>query len=105
MLGGRRRSRRLHGGARRRRDTGRRAAPADAGVLTLDGVRDGRRVRIVSIRGGRRLTHRLAALGLVPGSVVTVSRSRGPAIVAVGGARIAVGRGAAAAIEVREAGE
>jgi len=96
----------VHRRARRRRRSRRRERQvAPDGVLTLDGVADGRRVRVVSIRGGRRLTHRLAALGLVPGSLVTVNRARGPAIVAIGGARIAVGRGAATLIEVEEAGE
>jgi ferrous iron transport protein A len=90
-------------GRRRRRRRG--ALRRVEGELTLDHVRSGRRVRVVRVRGGRRLTQRLAALGLVPGSLVTVTRSRGPAIVAVGGARIAVGRQAAMAIEVEETGE
>jgi Fe2+ transport system protein FeoA len=54
----------------------------------------------VRITGGRRLVHRLAALGVVPGAVVTVRRGRGPAIVSLNGTRLAVGRQAAAAIEV-----
>ncbi|NQV08155.1 ferrous iron transport protein A [bacterium] len=71
-----------------------------SGPLTLDTAHGGALVRVVHIGGDRRLAHRLAALGLVPGSTVTVTRPRGPAIVAVGAARIAIGRQAARVIEV-----
>jgi Fe2+ transport system protein FeoA len=87
-------------GRRRRR---RHRAHPIGGALTLDRVRNGARVRVVRVRGGRRLVHRLAALGLVPGSLVTVNRARGPAILSVGGTRIAVGHHAALAVEVVEA--
>ena len=72
-------------------------------VLTLDQVDAGSTVRVVSVHGGRRLVHRLAALGIVPGSLVTVKRSRGPSILALNGTRLAVGRHAAMAIEVEVA--
>jgi ferrous iron transport protein A len=75
-------------------------APHDtAGTRALESVANGSRVRVVRVNGGRRLVHRLATLGLVPGSVVTVVRNRGPAIVSVHGTRMVVGRGAAQAIE------
>lgn len=99
--GSRRRSRR-HRGERRRGGAPHRLASAG---LTLDTIGSGRRVRIVRISGGRRLVHRLAALGLVPGAMVTVRRGRGPAIVSLDGIRLAVGRHAAMAIEVEEASE
>lgn len=79
------------------------AVPA-AGALTLDRVRRGSRVRVVRVGGGHRLGHRLAALGVVPGAVVTVARAHGPAVLALNGARIAVGRHAALLIEVEEIG-
>jgi len=75
------------------------AAAAD-GPLTLDHASRSERVRVVGVSGGRRLVHRLAALGVVPGAVLTVVRPSGPALIMVGGARIAVGRTAAQAIEV-----
>ena len=81
----------------------RRSAPP--GALTIDAMRRGGRVRVVRIGGGRRLTHRLAALGVVPGSTITVTRPRGPALVAVDTARIAIGRQAARVIEIEEADE
>jgi ferrous iron transport protein A len=93
------------GSARRRRHRVRRHGLGrhdHAAALTLESVRNGRTVRIVRVTGGRRLVHRLATLGLVPGSVVTVVRNRGPAIVSVRGTRMVVGRGAAEAIEWEE---
>ncbi len=92
MWGGRRR--------RRRERRGRRITPPL--FRSLVSTVDGERVRVVRVHGGRTLVHRLAALGLVPGSVVTVTRSRGPAILRIGGARVVVGRNAAMAVEVEE---
>lgn len=92
---------------RRERRRGRRHGgfPVPApGALTLDRVGRGGRVRVVRVGGGFRLAHRLAALGVVPGAIVTVARAHGPAVLALNGARIALGRHAAAVIEVEEAG-
>jgi len=61
-------------------------------------------VRVVRVVGGRRLVYRLAALGIVPGASITVDRTSGPALIAVGHSRVAIGRQAARAIEVEEAG-
>jgi len=66
----------------------------------LEDAAQSAQVRVVGVSGGRRLVHRLAALGVVPGVVLTVVRPSGPALIMVGGARIAVGRTAAQAIEV-----
>jgi ferrous iron transport protein A len=76
------------------------AAAGNGVPLTLDNAARAERVRVVGVSGGRRLVHRLAALGVVPGVVLTVVRPSGPALIMVGGARIAVGRAAAQAIEV-----
>lgn len=77
--------------------------PEEQGApLTLDRVKRGSRVRVVRVRGGSRLIHRLAALGIVPGALISVDRERGPAVLTLHGARVAVGRGAAMAIEVEE---
>jgi Fe2+ transport system protein FeoA len=48
---------------------------------------------------------RLAVLGVVPGVLLTVVKPHGPAIVSLGGARIAIGRGAAQSVEVEAADE
>jgi ferrous iron transport protein A len=56
----------------------------------------GEPLAIVDVRAGERLRQRLTGLGLVPGTVVEIvqSRGHGPVIVAVGNARLALGRGA-----------
>jgi len=53
--------------------------------------------RVVALPHGRGLASRLIALGLTPGSEVCVlqNRGRGPIIVEVHGARVALGRGQA----------
>ncbi|MEA1903116.1 MAG: FeoA domain-containing protein [Actinomycetota bacterium] len=70
--------------------------------MTLDEARRDARVRVARITGGRRLVHRLAALGIVPGAELSVIRPRGPALISIGGAHVAVGRGEACSIEVEE---
>ena len=72
------------------------------GGTSLDTVGSKRQVRVLRVVGGRRLVQRLAALGIVPGVSITVDRSSGPALVAIGDTRIAVGREVARAIEVEE---
>lgn len=79
------------------------AHAARNGATTLDTTSPGDRVRVVRVRGSRRLVHRLAALGIVPGSLITVARPKGPAIISMGGARIAVGHQAAEAVEIETA--
>ena len=86
------------GATRRRR---RRADEAS----TLGGAARGSTVRVVSVNGGRRMVHRLAALGVVPGARVTVRRPRGPALVSLHGASVAIGTRAAACVEVEEVQE
>jgi ferrous iron transport protein A len=51
---------------------------------------------IVDVRAGRQLRQRLSCLGLVPGTVVEIVQTlgHGPVILAVGDARLALGRGA-----------
>jgi Fe2+ transport system protein FeoA len=71
--------------------------------LTLREVSRGKRVRVVRIVAGRQLVHRLTALGLVPGTLVTVTRPRSPVVVTLRDTRIALGHSAAGAIEVEEA--
>ena len=68
--------------------------------LTLDDAERNSRVRVVRVAGRPRLIQRLAALGVVPGVLLTVVKSHGPAIVSLGGARIAIGKGAAQSVEI-----
>jgi Fe2+ transport system protein FeoA len=63
----------------------------------------GKRVKLVSIRGGRRLVRRLMALGLGVGNEFEVLHHRGRAVV-VGndGNRVALGAGVAEKIIIEE---
>ena len=72
--------------------------------LTLDDAERNTKVRVVRVAGRPRLIQRLAALGVVPGVCLTVVKPHGPAIVSLGGARIAIGRGAAQSVEIEIAG-
>lgn len=64
-------------------------------------VRAGRTVRLAEVRADRSTTRRLAELGLTPGVEITVLQaSRGPLLVAVRGARVAVGHEMAARLRV-----
>ena len=59
-------------------------------------------VRVTDVSGGRKLVHRLSALGIVPGAVITVVRPRHPSLVSIGGARVAIGEDASINIHVEE---
>lgn len=69
---------------------------------SLDDVGRDATVRVVRVSGGRRLVHRLAALGVVPGAELRVVRPRSPALVSIGGGRVAIGRNAARNVVVEE---
>ncbi len=75
------------------------------GALTLDAVGRGSRVRVLRVTGRPLLMQRLAALGVVPGVAVTVVKPHSPAIVSIGGARIAIGQSAARSVQVEMADE
>jgi Fe2+ transport system protein FeoA len=63
--------------------------------LSLKMTSQGDTVRLVDIRGGARLQHRLAEMGLTPGmefDIVANSRS-GPCVVLLKGTRMMIGRG------------
>lgn len=68
--------------------------------LTL--LEQGTKAILRSVHGGRGLRGRLAALGLIPGTEITVLRNGGdgPFVVAVNNSRICIGRGMAMKIEV-----
>jgi ferrous iron transport protein A len=75
--------------------------PPDA--ISLAQLAAGQRGRVEAIQGGRGLLSRLAALGIVPGTLVTVlsNAGGGPVIIEARGGRLALGRGQAARIIVR----
>lgn len=57
----------------------------------------GRKVRLVSVTGGRAMCSHLAALGLIPGVEVEVKRNSpgGPFILGIKGSQLVIGRGMA----------
>ena len=69
-------------------------------TCTLDEAARNARVRVLRVSGRPRLIQRLAALGVVPGVMLTIVKSRGPSIVSMGGARIAIGKSAAQSVEI-----
>ena len=73
------------------------------GPIPLAEVPSSRKVSVQEIRGGFGQVRRLAALGIVPGTVVTVIRNAmaGPMIVEARQSRLALGRGVAMKILVR----
>lgn len=75
-------------------------APALDGRVTLADATRHSRVRVTRVTGRPGLIQRLAALGVVPGVVLTVMKPHGPSVVALGGARIAIGHSAAGAVEI-----
>lgn len=68
--------------------------------MTLAAAERHSRVRVVRVSGQPRLIQRLAALGVVPGVMMTVLKPHGPTLVSIGGARIAIGRAAAKHVEI-----
>jgi Fe2+ transport system protein FeoA len=73
-----------------------RKAAAFNGTFLLSEVSKGQAVRLVSIDAGKKLTHRLNELGLTPGvELMLVHDSGGPLLLSVRGSRVAVGRGMA----------
>ncbi len=67
----------------------------------LSNVGRGETVRLERIEAGRRLSQRLAELGLTPGVTIQVLHvNGGPMLIGVRGARLALGRGMAEKIVV-----
>ena len=64
-------------------------------VRPMSLLRAGEEAVVVEIRGGRGLQGRLTSMGLTPGKKVRMVNSSfgGPAVVAVGDTRLALGRG------------
>jgi ferrous iron transport protein A len=64
----------------------------------------GEHATVFSFEGGRTVNNRLTSLGFTPGTEINVVQNygRGPLIVKVRGSRVALGRGEAQKIIVRE---
>jgi ferrous iron transport protein A len=72
-------------------------------AIPLSALSTGEQGAVVQLQGGRGLLSRMASLGFTPGATITVLQNfgRGPLIVRVREARVALGRGEAAKIHVR----
>ena len=76
-------------------------APA---AMRLAAVRAGQAVALCDVEGGRQLRHRLAEMGLLPGTKFTVeATSKGPFIVCVKNTRMVLGHGLVEKIRVKPA--
>jgi ferrous iron transport protein A len=76
--------------------------PRQGEETALNLVAAGRTVIVLGLRAGRGVSERLAEFGLVPSARVEILRnsSHGPMLIAVQGARLAMGRGEAAKVRV-----
>ena len=84
----------------------RRATASDLATgdkLTLAAADRDTTVRVTRVAGRPRLIQRLAAIGVVPGVLLTIVKPHGPSIVSLGGARIAIGKSAAQSVEIEVA--
>ncbi len=72
-------------------------------IVPLTLLRPGEAGIVVNLQGGPNFRSRLYAMGIAPGSTVRVLNvyQRGPIIIEVGGARLALGRGMASRVFVR----
>jgi ferrous iron transport protein A len=73
--------------------------------VQLFDVEPGKRIKVLSITGGRAVKSRLASMGLIPGVELIVVRSGlyGACIVSLKGNNIILGRGIAYKVDVEEA--
>jgi ferrous iron transport protein A len=74
--------------------------------ISLADLRSGEQAVVKEFNAGRSVTTRFASLGLTPGAEVNMTQNygRGPLIVTVRGARVALGRGEAALVLVERSG-
>ena len=75
-------------------------------VICLEDLPVGHEAKIVQLAGGHGLRYRLASMGLKPGIRVKMmaTRGHGPARIATGDARMAIGHGMARKIMVDDSG-
>ncbi len=65
--------------------------------MPLTMLEPGREGKVEEVRGGRGLTGKLASMGIMPGTVVSLVRGGpgGPVVVEAHGSKVVVGRGMA----------
>ncbi|MEZ4728570.1 MAG: FeoA family protein [Caldilineaceae bacterium] len=86
---------------RRKQEAPATLAPSLPLACSLARATIGQPLRLIVVRADHKVTHRLAELGLTPGvTLAVVQATGGPLLVAVRGARIAIGRELARQMEV-----
>ena len=76
-------------------------------VIPITDIKPGQKAIITLVRGNRKVTQRLADLGLTPKTIVSILKSapfNGPIEVAVRGSKLAIGREIAENIMVQSKG-
>jgi ferrous iron transport protein A len=76
----------------------------EADLVTLVQLKSGQSGTVVDIQGGRRMTDRLNALGIIPGKKITKTSAmlmRGPVTIEVDRVGVAIGFGMASKVTVR----
>ena len=73
-------------------------------MITLDSLKENEEAQIIRINGGRNLVLRLSDMGLVPNTKfkVVLNSYFGPVLIEVRGSKLAIGRGMAKKILVKE---
>ncbi|GAB6071871.1 FeoA family protein [Venenivibrio stagnispumantis] len=73
-------------------------------MVPLAFARKGGKLKVKTIRGGREVSERLIAMGIVPGTEITLLKKNGhgPVLVKVGESLVGIGFGMAKKIEVEE---
>jgi len=71
-------------------------------AVPLSSIMSGNRVRLVKINAGKNVKGRFLALGLIPGTEISVisNAGKGPLLIALGESRMTFGRGMAEKIVV-----
>jgi ferrous iron transport protein A len=75
-------------------------------MMALIFTEEGKEFEVVSIEGGVNAFKKLKEMGIYPGvKIKVISVSNGPVIIGLGNTRIAIGRGIASKIMVKEIGK
>ncbi len=78
--------------------------PNDTAQTTLDNLMPGQPAQVVELCGGRGMVSRMVSLGFTPGAAIHMVQNfgHGPLIVSVRETRVALGRGEAKTVIVRQ---
>jgi Fe2+ transport system protein FeoA len=72
--------------------------------MPLTQLQDDQTATVREVIGGRRVTQRLAAVGILPGATISVQRNHGTVVLRIRADRLILGRNVAAKVMVERAG-